>query len=77
MEKKKGMQALDDDALEAVTGGVNNDQKYKIVSLCNYSIDDLNYYLQNQCPNPNCRKTLTKKDGGNYGCDSCMLIYIQ
>ena len=77
MDKKKRMQALDDDALEAVTGGVNNAQEYRTTYLYDYSTDDLNYYLQNQCPNPNCRKTLTKKAGGNYGCDSCMVIYVQ
>ena len=77
MDKKKRMQALDDDALETVTGGVNNAQEYRTAYLYDYSTDDLNYYLQNQCPNPNCRKTLTDKGGGVFGCDSCMVIYIQ
>ena len=77
MDKNKEADKLNPDQLDKVAGGVNDNQKYRIVSLCNYSTDDLNYYLQNQCPNPNCRKTLTKKDGGNYACDSCMVIFIQ
>ena len=76
MDKNKGKMKLSDELLDQVTGGVGNGGTYRTVMLSSFSVNDLNYFLQNQCPNPSCRKTLTK-NGGMPCCDSCMVIYIQ
>lgn len=75
MEKKKWIQPVKDEALEAVTGGVDNGEVLKIVPLSSLSTEELSYFFMNLCPNANCREPL-KISGEGSVCEHCRRLYV-
>ena len=74
MEKKRRMQVLDDELLNAVTGGTGT-KDMKVVMLDTLTNDQMAYYLQGLCPF--CQGALTTESGGDFGCENarCRILF--
>ena len=75
MEKKKWIQAIEDEALEAVTGGADSGEMLKTVPLSSLSTEELSYFFMNLCPNPSCREPLKASSEGAV-CEHCRRLYV-
>jgi hypothetical protein len=75
MEKKKWIQSLEDETLEAITGGGNSGMMLITVPVSSLNTEELSYFFMNLCPNPSCREPLKASSDGAV-CEHCRRLYI-